>query len=375
MRRMITLMVVTLCLMSFVWVSPVDADGNGYGHIKKSLKTYFTDVTAKGDFNGSVLVAKDGKVLLQNGFGFADFENQKENKANTVFAVASMGKAFTAFGTLILYERGMLSLNDLVSDYVPDYPYANQMTVYELLNMTAGIADFFQAPALWEGSTKSRRHTTEDLMDYFIDDPLHFEPGTAFEYCNSCYVLLGLIIERVSGQSYRDFVKENIFDPLKMKNTSYDPDYVDTHILGKTAVGYANILTYPPPVSAFLDSTVGYAAGGLYSNIKDMYKWDRALRSNSLISKESLELIFDPGEFGYGFAFFIEDLEVNGETHKMVWQWASYLGHHGFYARFPDDDAAVILLLNYTSPELSNPYVLLPKVQAAADIIFADDDE
>ncbi len=370
MRRRITLLVLALCLLGYSCVPPTSADGERHGHIKRSLKSYFKGVTADGDFNGSVLVTKEGEVLLKDGFGFADFEKHKRNKANTVFAVASMGKAFTAFATLILYERGMLSLNDLVSDYVPDYPYANQMTVYELLNMSAGIADFFQAPLLWEGNNASRHHTPEELMEYFIDDPLHFEPGTSFEYCNSCYVLLGLIIERVSGMSYRDFVKENLFDPLSMRNTSYDPDYVDTHIIRKTAVGYENILTFPPPVSTFLDSTVGYAAGGLYSNIKDMHKWDRALSSNSLISRESLDLIFDPGKFGYGFAFFIEDLEVNGETHKMVWQWASYLGHHGFYARFPDDDAAVILLLNYTSPELLNRYVLLPKVKAVADIIF-----
>lgn len=232
--------------------------------------------------------------------------------------------------------------------------------------MSAGLADFLGPTEVW---TKiSEYHTPEQLLPYFEDLPLMFEPGTDWAYCNSCYVVLGLIIERVSGMTYRDFLQVNILEPQNMTSTGYDP--YDQEFASQKAVGYDSVLSLPPSQSILLSASIAFAAGGIFSTVKDLYKWDRQLYKDNLISKKSLEKIFTPGLGNYGFGWYIENLNVCGVERKFAWHWGSYLGYHSFIARFPEDDVFIVILENYTSPDLRNSAVLLPTVQAAAEIAF-----
>lgn len=350
--------------------APEAAHGNGMGQVKVELRDYFRALADQGLFSGSVLVAKDGKVILKEGLGIADYETGRVNSPGTAYAIASMSKAFTAMSILMLEERGLLRIEDKVSDYLPDYPDGENISIRQLLNMTAGLDDFFDDPELWAGNF-ALYHTPEEMYQYFIDETPYFAPGTEWSYCNSCYIVLGSILEQVSGMSYREFLQENILGPLKMNHTSYDPDEVD--FMNKRAVGYDNLATLPPPLSIYLHPTVAYTAGGIFSTVTDMYKWDRALYTEQLVSAETMEKIFTPGMGDYGFAWYIDELEVCGQNHKLAWHWGSYLGYHGFIGRMVDDDVFIMILQNTTSPDLLDQNVLRPTVQDVASIIFNND--
>lgn len=363
----------SICLV-VIWLLAVPGfaadQGNSYGQVKQELKAYFNQLTEEGSFSGAVLVAREGKILLQEGFGIADYETGRFNKAGTVYPIASMTKAFTALAIMMLEERGFLNVYDPVVDYVPEFPHGDSITLHHLLRMTSGLYLFVSNPLV--GENMSKYHTPEDLLDYFMYEPLRYEAGTQWGYCNSDYMLLGVIIERVSGMSYREFLKANILDPLKMKDSSYDPDEVD-YSAKEMAVGYNDLLTDPPVVAPYLHPTVTFSAGAIYSTVKDIYRWDQALYTDQLVSQESLERIFTPGLGDYGYGWYIDHLEVNGHMHKHTWHWGSYWGYYGYISRLVDDGVTVILLLNTTSPNPPNQDQLRPTVKGAVSILFEND--
>src|SRR6478735_11075090 len=172
-------------------------------------------------FMGTVLVAQDGKVLLDKGYGFANLEWEIPNTPTTKFRLGSITKQFTAASILLLEERGKLKIEDPVKKYMPDAPAAwDKVTIFHLLTHTSGIPSFTGFPDYprREGDTM----TPQQLGDWFRDKPLEFEPGAKWNYSNSGYILLGYLIEKISGQSYSDFVQQNIFTPLGMKDSGYD---------------------------------------------------------------------------------------------------------------------------------------------------------
>ncbi len=345
--------------------------GNHHGrHLKRELKAYFNDLADQKLYSGSVLIARNGRVLLKKGFGLANYETGKPNTPRTAYAIASMTKAFTAMSILMLEERGLLSVDDKLSAYFPDYPNGDNITLKNLLKMNAGIGAMFEAddPVVW--ANVSDLHTTGQLFQYFLNDPIFFEPGTQWNYCNSCYVLLGMIIEQVSNVSFGDFVKINITEPLNMNTTSYDPEGLD--FANKRAVPYDNLNSGPPPISVYFHPTLVYSAGAIFSTVTDMYKWDRALYTEQLISQEHLDEMFTPGLGNYGYGWYVETMDVCGETHNLMWHWGSYLGYHGFIGRLVDDDVFIIMLQNTTSPDLYNSAILMPKARDVAEIIFGN---
>src|SRR6476469_8371708 len=174
-----------------------------------------------GKFMGTVLVARDGKSLLDKGYGFANLEWQVPNTPTTKFRLGSITKQFTAASILLLEERGKLKIEDPVKKYLPDAPAAwDKVTIFSLLTHTSGIPSFTGFPDYT--STEAIPSTPEKLVARFRDKPLEFQPGEKWNYSNSGYVLLGYLIEKISGQSYADFVKQNIFDKLGMKDSGYD---------------------------------------------------------------------------------------------------------------------------------------------------------
>ena len=182
------------------------------------IKSYVDSDVLTEKFMGSVLVVEGDKTLINQGFGFADLEWDIPNTPDTKFRLGSLTKQFTAASILLLEERGKLSTDDLVKKYVPDAPAAwDKMTLYEVLTHTAGIPNFTAFPDYHALEWKSM--TPAELVARFKDKPLDFEPGTQFRYSNSGYVLLGYILEKVSGEKYAKFLQENLFGPLGMADT------------------------------------------------------------------------------------------------------------------------------------------------------------
>jgi len=348
--KMIVSLLVIWALASFTFAQVSEAQGQQNGHLKRQLDAYFTKQMEDGALSGSVLVAKDGKILLKKGYGMADYVKGKHNTPETIFEMGSMGKAFTAMCIMMLEERGLLNVNDTIDQYLPWFPNGDLITIHQLLNHTSGLYDYVNNPdsQLWQDENYTKFHYPYDLLGYFMYKPLSFEPGSQWSYCNSGFVVLGVIIEELSGMTYGDFLETNIFKPLGMEHTFYDP--YEIVFQNKKAIGYDDISTYPPIISPEISDSVVFSAGGIYTTIKDLYKWDQALNTNRLVSYDTLEQIFTPGLEDYGYGWWIQYLEYNGQMHKDIWHGGAYVGFHSFISRFVDDNVTIIILSNTTAP-------------------------
>ena len=290
-------------------------------------------------FSGAVLVAKGGKVLLSKGYGMANYELDVANTPQTKFRLGSITKQFTALAIMQLQEKGLLSVDDPVTKYFPDYKIAEKVTIHHLLTHTSGIHNFTSDAEYMQMMTLNS--PPEKTIARFKEKPLDFAPGEKWSYSNSGYILLGAIIEKVSGKSYETYLKENIFQPLNMVNTGYDHSEV---IIKNRASGYQ--MGKNGMVNAsYLDMSIPYSAGSLYSTVEDLYLWDRALYTEKLLKRTTLEKIFTPFKNDYGYGWAIE--EQNG--HKRISHNGGINGFSTQINRYVNDDACVIVLSNLAS--------------------------
>jgi len=307
--------------------------------ITSKLDEYLS-ATAKQGFTGSALVARDGKVIFSKGCGMANAEWDIPNTPQTKFRLGSITKQFTAASILLLQERGKLGVQDPVCKYVAECPKAwEPITIHHLLVHTSGIPSYTDVKSPEEFRKMSLTQVTPaGFVDSFKSKPLEFPVGEKMKYNNSGYFMLGYIIEKVSGQSYEAFLQENIFTPLKMANTGYD-----THdrILKHRATGYSN-RKGGMANSDYLDMTVPYAAGSLYSTVEDLFAWNEALFSDKLLSAKSREAMMtvDKNNYAYG-------LVVNQQhSRKMVSHGGGINGFNTILARFPEEKITVVVLRN-----------------------------
>ena len=255
-------------------------------------------------FMGSILVAQKGHVLLDKGYGFANLEWQIPNSSITKFRLGSLTKQFTAAAILLLEEQGKLKITDRLNKYMTDAPSAwNEVTIFHLLNHTSGIPNYTKFTDFAAFTTSAK--TPEQQIAYFHDKPLNFKPGSDFEYNNSAYVLLGYLIEKLSGQSYQDFIVENIFKPLEMNDSGYDSH---SEILLQRASGYEITLNGLRNTD-FLDMSIPYAAGSLYSTTQGLLRWQEKLFGGKVISPQSLNKMIQPFKNTYGFGVSIQSLD------------------------------------------------------------------
>ena len=240
--------------------SPTLASDGPASTIDKILTVH----TERETFTGAVLVARNGEILLSQGYGWADRENQITNTPQTKYRLGSITKQFTAMAILILQSREQLNVQERICRYLPECPDSwQEITIHHLLTHTSGIPDLTEFSDY--KTFKATPTTPEQTIARFKDKPLDFQPGEKCSYSNSGYVLLGIIIEQVSGRSYEMFLQQNIFDPLQMKNTGYD------HNDDSLATGYTGVdSNWEKP--AYIDMTLPYAAGGLYSTVEDLYR-------------------------------------------------------------------------------------------------------
>ena len=288
-------------------------------------------------FMGSVLVARDGKGILSKGYGSANLEWDVPNSPSTKFRLGSITKQFTAACILLLEERGKLKVEDPVKKYMPDAPAAwDKVTIFHLLTHTSGIPSFTGFPDYH--STEATPTTPEQLVARFRDKPLEFQPGEKWNYSNSGYVLLGYLIEKISQQSYSQFVQENIFNPLGMKDSGYDSN---TAVILHRASGYS---PGDKGISnaGYIDMSIPLSAGGLYSTTEDLLRWEQGLMGGKLLSAASLQKMTTPFKSDYAFGLAVHT--ANG--HKVIEHNGGIEGFNTALAYYPEDKLTVVVLAN-----------------------------
>lgn len=320
------------------------------------MRAYLRAAAHLGQVSGSVLIAERGKILLDTAFGYANLELRVRNTPDTRFRVASVTKQFTAMAIMMLAESGRLNLTDPVSRYLDSIPENwSGVTIHHLLRHTAGVSDY---EGWFDG------YTTQAYSDYMaqVDAPgriarearrrtLDFQPGAQFHYSNSGYILLGYVVERASGVSYEEFVRTRILQPLGMTRSSMDhseeilPDRANGYRLrpggyprawfnGVKPTDYLNAhyqLMVPPQADA-----------GLVTTARDLYRWDRALETSSLVSKAALDSIFAPGLEDYGYGWEISQ----GPDGTVISHSGGLPGFACLIVRIPGKQRTIIMLGN-----------------------------
>lgn len=303
------------------------------------IKTY----AEYGKFNGSVLVAEQGEVIYKNGFGMANMEWEIPNTSSTKFRLASVSKQFTAMLIMQLVAENTLDLHTPISRYLPNYPKdkADQITLHHLLTHTSGIPN--------EDVDGNLKHSPDDLVHVFKNLELDFTPGDRFKYSNSGYVLLGLIIEKVTGERYEEVLKKKIFEPLQMTNSGYDNNH---EVIKNRASGYRKFWNGYRN-SNYIHMSVPYSAGGLYSTVEDLYLWDRALYSGQLLPIIYLNKLFEGYvkegvDTYYGYGWDIGRLYVGNTTDHVqsIRHDGVINGFTSFIVRIPSTETLIVLLNN-----------------------------
>jgi CubicO group peptidase (beta-lactamase class C family) len=283
-------------------------------------------------------VAKDERLLINRGYGSANLDWHIPNSPTTKFRLGSVTKQFTAASILLLEERGKLKIEDRLKQYLPDAPAAwDQITIFNLLTHTSGIPNYTSFPDY--RSTEAAAVTPEQLVARFRDKPLEFAPGSSWNYSNSGYVLLGYLIEKITGESYSKFLQENIFAPLGMKDSGYDSN---TRVIDGRAVGYA---PGPdgPEIAGYIDMSLPFAAGGLYSTIGDLLRWERGLYGGKLLQPTSLQKMTTPFRHNYAFGLEVQKAP-NGD--RIYSHGGGIEGFNTEVAYIPASHIAVIVLAN-----------------------------
>lgn len=304
-----------------------------------ALKTdeYMSAIVKAGWFNGSILIAREGKVIVNKSYGMANFELDVPNTPQTKFRLGSITKPFTAMAIMLLQERGKLSLQDSICKYLTDCPAAWQaITIHHLLSHTSGLAKHDKAGDYLKIAMMPM--PLPQLIDSFKNKPADFKPGEKFDYNNNGYILLGYVIEKVSGQSYEAFLKENIVAPLKMADTGYDNH---NPIIKNRAAGYrkedGKLLN-----AQYTDPSQPFSAGSLYSTIGDLMLLDQALYDGKLLSSKTLETMFTPVAGNYGYGWFV----MKQNNRPAIMHPGGVPGFSAMITRFPESRVLIVLLSN-----------------------------
>tara|TARA_R110000868_G_scaffold409563_1_gene695310 strand:- start:1023 stop:2783 length:1761 start_codon:yes stop_codon:yes gene_type:complete len=314
--------------------------------IEELLSTY----EEYGKFNGSVLVSDRGKVIYKKGFGMANMEWDIPNQPNTKHRLGSITKQFTAMLILQLVAEGKLDLQAPITTYLPDYPKAkgDLITSHHLLTHTSGIPNYTSFPKFREDENRNP-YTPEEFVKKFDEKELDFTPGEKFSYSNSGYFLLGVLIEKLSGKSYEQMLQDKILTPLNMKDTGYDHfgDILKNRASGYERSGrdYVN--------SSYLDMSIPYAAGSMYSTVEDLYKWDQALYTTRILPKRYMTLYFEPYIPAYGNSHYAYGWGVGytkiGKSMDSIYAIGHGGGINGFntnISRTTSNNSLIVLLNN-----------------------------
>ena len=280
----------------------------------ENLEKFLDEEAANNRFQGVALVAEGDNIKFAKAYGYADADDKRENKLTTRFSIASNTKQFTAAAVMQLVEQNKINLDDTIDKYFPEYKYGNKITVKNLLQMRSGIPDYLNEIDVFMKDEETLKilkdYENSSYFDKYVEDKrwskdlilkdlylteLYFEPGEAYDYSNTNYYLLGLIIEETSGLSYEDYINEYIFKPAKMTTSSMEMEDLDAKGHGSDVSG--EIAANPK---------FTYAAGAIHANVFDMFSWSRILHKGNIVSEKSYKEMTTPAEC-YGYGLFIND--------------------------------------------------------------------
>jgi len=333
------------------------------------LQSYLDSLTADNKLSGVLLIAKDGVTIASKAAGTANKATGAMIDLNTKFNLGSMNKMFTAVAIAQLAQAGKLSFNDTVGKHLPDYPnkeVADKVTIHQLLTHTAGMGMYWNRKFM---AQREKLLTVAAHLPLFADDPLLFPPGEKFQYSNSGYMLLGAIIEKVSGQDYYSYVREHIYNPAGMSDTAF---YEPGKEIPNLAIGYSKMGPDGKPQEEARDNTNtrevrGGPAGGGFSTAPDLVKFQKALLSYKLLNKEYTDLVTTGkvdgpggmGRYGYGFG------ESNRDGKHSVGHNGGAPGIAANFEMFPESGYTAVELMN------SDPPTMMPIAKAIREKIPA----
>jgi CubicO group peptidase (beta-lactamase class C family) len=296
-------------------------------------------------FTGTVLVSRHDRVIFKKGYGLANREWNIRNTPDVKFRIGSITKQFTSMLVMQQVAKGSIKLDGHLSDYLPYYRQdtGSKVTISQLLSHTSGIPSYTDDPKFFNEVSRNY-YAVEDFVKRFCSGELQFEPGTKFHYDNSGYFILGAILEHVSGKSYEALLKQDILDPLAMKDSGYD-HHAD--ILAKRAAGYQQELA--GAVNApYLDMSLPFAAGSLYSTVEDLYKWDQALYADKLLPEDLKQKLFTPNLENYGYGWLIRAIPAGepGSGQTMIAHGGGINGFNTLEQRLVGDHDLIVIFNN-----------------------------
>lgn len=339
-KRIAALAFLLLCLSA----GPAAAAGGKAQSFGQLADAYFRAKAAQGVFSGAVIIAYDGKPLLRRAYGLADREHDIPARIEDEFQIASTTKTFTAAAVGRLVAEGKLSFDDPISRYLPDAPAAWQgIAVAHLLSHESGIPEYSATTNSFRALMRAQR-TPQEIVALVDRLPLSFPPGSKYRYTNSEFVLLGLIIERVSGKPYETYIRETLLEPLHLEHTGVThaqalmPDRAHGYMKGDDG-GWENAF--------YIDPSMLYAAGSMYSTVDDLLAWDRALYGGRLLPAALRERMQTDRGHEYGLGFFVDSVD----GHAFVGHAGSLPGFETDFQRFRDAPLTFIILSNsYRAP-------------------------
>lgn len=319
--------------------------------LRTNINNYFNELSGNKAFSGAILTSIKGEKVINQAFGMANYELDVPNTPETKFRIGSVTKQFTAAAIMQLHEKGLLSLSDTLDKYIPDYPKGNMVTIHNLLTHTSGIFNYTNDKD-FSDIIMRKKLTVDSLIEEFKNIPYDFEPGTRYSYSNSGYILLGYILEKITGNTYAQYINDNIFTKFSLNNSGYD-DHIK--IIKNRANGYSlegeeKILSN----CEFIDMSIPYAAGSLYSTVEDLYNWNNNLFEYKVVGEESVNQMISKhvdagGGVFYGYGLLTAEIELEGKSRKKIWHGGGINGFLTSNSLFPDDDIQIIMITNVVS--------------------------
>ncbi|WP_057940514.1 serine hydrolase [Algoriphagus resistens] len=342
-KQLVILLAFGLALNSY---AQTNGDMNSENKIK-AIDDFLTRYEKLNKFNGTVLVAYKDQVLIDKGYGYADFETKAYNDSQSIFQIYSITKTFTSTMIFELIEQGKLSLDDRLSKFYPSFPNGETISIGHLLNHTSGINDHSEEPDA--PATEAYR------VELFGKNEANFPPGEGWSYCNGGYQLLGYIIAKVTGMTYEEAIRETIFNPLAMSSSGFD----FKNLSRPEKVTAYHVFTEGIKEKAILYDSVGpYAAGSIYSTVGDLYKYYKSFGSHRILSEASQEIAFSPSKtnknYGHGW-----QLQMDSTMSRIISHSGGAAGFRSNFAMIEKDDACVIILNNH---ENANPEFLTRRI-------------
>lgn len=317
---------------------PASSEAPEVADLKTLVDRYIEPYVSTGNFSGSILMAKGGEILLSTAYGYANLEHQVPNTPRSVYHLASVSRIFSCAGILVLEQEGKLKTSDLLARHLRDYPEGERITIHHLLTGSSGIPNINSLDGYDEWSQLPQ--TPASLVEKFRDLPLDFEPGERSVHSNSNYVVLALLIERLSGQSFGEFLQERLFAPAGMKSSGHDGERA--RLIPNRAIGYAPEGRAALVNAPTIDWTVKTGNASIYSTVEDLYRWDRALDLGTVLKGEAVDRVFTDHIDSRGYGWFVRERFGTKEVHIN----GRSPGYGSYWGRSIDNGVTAIVLGN-----------------------------